>query len=279
MREHCALGPAGRARRVENDRGIFLMAAFRRRSSSCLHQGSPRFVSIKARSRSVPDDHAPANAGDMVRRRKPRREVGFVDKQRGAAIVECERDLGVLVAGAERNRYRAEPQDGEERDHEFRPVADQKGYAIACGYSALGKRGGARRHLAFNFPPAPALFATDEGLAVRLRGGSCVEHVRHSRRPVGKARDDTVAVVGLPSAFGRCGERPFHDRDSGPAVRNLRSAGMPRLAGSRPRWKSTRCRSVRPYAADCGSLAHRDRWAVCSGNLLVRCADADRWPT
>jgi hypothetical protein len=104
--------------------------ALRRRSSSCLHQGSPRFGSIKARSRSVPDDHAPADARDLVRRRKPRREVGFVDKQRGAAIVEGERDLRVLVAGAERNRYRAEPQDGEERDHEFRPVADEKGHAI-----------------------------------------------------------------------------------------------------------------------------------------------------
>ena len=104
----------------------------------------------------------------MIRCRKPRREVGFVDQHRGAAIIECERDLGCLVAGAERNRYRAEPQDGEERDHEFRPV--RQGYAIACGYFALGERGGGRRYLAFNFPPAPALFTADEGLAIRLRG-------------------------------------------------------------------------------------------------------------
>ncbi len=217
MRQHRALGLAGGARRVENDRGIFFKAALRRRSSPRRRQGSPGFGLIGVPTCGVPDDHAPADAGNLVRRRKPRREVGVVDQQRGAAIAEGERDLGCLVAGAERNRYRAEPQNGEERDHEFRPVADEKGYAITRGYSALGKRGGARRHLAFNFPPGPALFAADEGLAVWLRGGSRVEHIRHSRRPFGKARDDTVAVVGLPSTFGRCGERPFHDRDSGPA--------------------------------------------------------------
>ena len=92
--QHRALGPPGRARRVENDRGVFLLAALRRRRTPRLHQCLPRLGAIAGRSGNLADDHAPTDAADLVCRRKPRREVGVVDQQRGAAIVERVRDLG-----------------------------------------------------------------------------------------------------------------------------------------------------------------------------------------
>ena len=132
--------------------------------------------------------------------RKPRRQVGFVDQQRGAAVVERKGNLRRLVANAERNRDGAKSQNGKERQDELRPVAEEERDAVARGYSALSEPTGDDRRPRLDLAPTPAIIAANHRLAVRIGRDRRIEEVEQGRRPAAETRHHAIAVMRLAPA-------------------------------------------------------------------------------
>ena len=205
MGEHRALRPPGRARRVEDHRGVFFADISRFRQRRMI--GEPRKV---GQARIVVDDDAMLQIGHVLRIGHALGERGLVDQRLGAAIGQHIGDLGLLLARAEQHRDEAQLRRRKQDQRKLDAVAEQDRNAVAALQAeALEARGDLLR-APHRLAPRQPLVAADQRLAVAIARGGLLDHGPDVFRPLAESRHHAVAEARFKPHRRNGNVRPVH---------------------------------------------------------------------
>ncbi len=187
------------------------MSSSAARCASC--RPSPRGASVKRC----------ASAGVLSRRGKSIRELCVVHQRHRTAVLEDVGDLRRLQSRAHRHRDRAQAQDPEQRENEFRPIAHEHRDPVPRVHAERGQPGGDALRLRVELGVGPAALPGHERFAFRVR--PCGSPRTAAR---GRARARPKQRITRSSKWDSCRTGRRHP-ESGVI------AGRSKLAGRRPR--------------------------------------------
>jgi hypothetical protein len=131
-------------------------------------------------------------------------------------------ELLPLLTDAERDHDGAETQRGKQRKHEFRPVADKQGNAVAGPYAVTSHCGGDPGHFPIELLPAYSHIPKDDRLACWIAADSSCKQIEEAGRPFNKAFDDAIAVMRFAARHWRRSAKPgnvLHPASPGSVLR------------------------------------------------------------
>ena len=204
MREHRAFGAAGGPGGVQDDRHVLLARTIRRRRSALVEQGRKRRLASWRRAHGDPSVLSPILG-------QPGGELGVVDQQPGAAVLEHVAKTRRLLPGAKRHRDGAEPGGGADRDQELRPIVDQQRQAVPWSHASRREAGGEPLSLSGEVAVGQSDRPRDQGQSVRIACDRRLEQTEQALRALGEAAHQTIAEVQLVADRGQRIVGPGHD--------------------------------------------------------------------
>ena len=193
MRQHRALGLARGARGVEDHGGVFGVDMGGTGLRVMCGQGGvvSRFVYGTLYAKPMLD------LCDRIRRGQFGRDIGVVDQQHGATVVQDMCKFGRAFAHVDRNGDGPQAQGRHQDDQEFGRVARHQRHAVALLHTVGRQPCGHGPHLGVkSFVGQPDIVA-DQRLATGVAVHGLLQHVVQVRRPVGKAFQPLAAKMCL----------------------------------------------------------------------------------